>query len=63
MTECDFCEKNGEWITILRDKILKKQDDSDIVLCDECASYWYNEEYEKIILSDKALTEIVRPRI
>lgn len=49
-TECDFCGKVGNWISVLRDTQLEKKDGSDIILCNDCLNNYAGGDYDKIKL-------------
>mgnify|MGYP001576363807 FL=1 len=48
--KCNFCKTEGDWKNILRSIAFVKKDKSDIVVCDECLSYYVNREFDKIKL-------------
>lgn len=50
MVKCAFCQREGDWISILRDPSIVMPDDSDVILCDECMNHYANGDDDKIKL-------------
>jgi transcription elongation factor Elf1 len=46
--ECDFCKARTDGKLILKDMILKKKDDSDIVVCSTCLELYVHENFEEL---------------
>jgi len=53
VTKCDFCGKEGNWKNVLRDKMIEKENGSDLILCDNCIKDYVNKDFDKLILKLK----------
>ena len=46
--KCDFCKEKGEWKCVLRAEHIKKTDDTNLILCNNCMELYINEDWEKL---------------
>ncbi len=48
LKNCDFCGEKGDWKTVLKDSLIMKKDNGDLIVCNQCMNLYANQEWKKL---------------